>query len=140
MVTHTLNLCSAFNPSKLYTHTVNTHLEQWAAIYTAAPEEQLRVRCLAQGHLVVVLRMERALVIHSPTDNPCRTRDSNSQPLDYESDPLTIRPRLPGVGSVRFGPKDGISKICNICSISLLCSRLHLFDQKYKKTKQTVIL
>jgi len=49
MVTHTQNLCSAFNPSKV--HTVNTHLEQWAAIYAAVPGEQLGVRCLAQGHL-----------------------------------------------------------------------------------------
>ncbi len=57
MVTHTLNLCSAFNPSKVrthsseQTHTVNTHPEQWAAIYVAAPGEHLGVRCLAQGHL-----------------------------------------------------------------------------------------
>ncbi len=29
-----------------------------------------------------------------PTYNPCRTWDSNPQPLDYESDSLTIRPRL----------------------------------------------
>ncbi len=28
-----------------------------------------------------------------PTNNPCRTWDSNPQPLDYESDSLTIRPR-----------------------------------------------
>ncbi len=35
MVTHTRNLCSAFNPSKMHTHTVNTHPEQWAAIYCA---------------------------------------------------------------------------------------------------------
>ncbi len=48
MVTHTRNLCSAFNPSKC-THTVvNIHLEQWAA-NAAAPEEQLGVRSLAQG-------------------------------------------------------------------------------------------
>ncbi len=33
------------------THTaVNAHPEQWAAIYAAAPGEQLGVRCLAQGH------------------------------------------------------------------------------------------
>ncbi len=41
MVTHTQNLCSAFNPSKCthtvvnthtHTHTVNTHPKQWAAI------------------------------------------------------------------------------------------------------------
>ncbi len=31
------------------THTVNTHPEQWAAIYAAVPGEQLR--CLAQEHL-----------------------------------------------------------------------------------------
>ncbi len=57
MVIHTLNSCSAFNPSKLHTHssehthTVNTHPEHWAAIYAAAPGEQLGVQCLAQGHL-----------------------------------------------------------------------------------------
>ncbi len=51
MVTHTLNLCSVFNPSKVHTHSrehthsehthkaVNTHLEQWAAIYAAVPGE-----------------------------------------------------------------------------------------------------
>ncbi len=44
---------------------------------------------------VVVLKEERALVIHSPTNNPCRTWDSNPQPLDYKSDSLTIRPQLP---------------------------------------------
>ncbi len=37
----------------------------------------------------------RREVIYSPTNNPCRTRDSNPQPLDYESDSLTSRPRLP---------------------------------------------
>ncbi len=52
MVTHTRNSCSAFNPSKMHTHTaVSTRPEQWAAIYAAAPREQLGVRCLAQGHL-----------------------------------------------------------------------------------------
>ncbi len=42
---------SAHTHSSEHTHTVNTHPEQWAAIYTAAPGEQLGVRCLAQGHL-----------------------------------------------------------------------------------------
>ncbi len=58
MVTHTRNWSFAFNPSKCthtavsseHTHTVNTHLEQWAAI-APVPGEQLGVRCLAQGHL-----------------------------------------------------------------------------------------
>ncbi len=57
MVTHTRNLCSAFNPSKVkvhtqsseHKHTMNTQPEQWAAFYAAAPREQLGVRCLAQG-------------------------------------------------------------------------------------------
>ncbi len=92
MVTYTRNSCSSFNPSKVHTHssehthTVNTHPEQWAAVYAAAPGEQLGVRCLAQGHLSRGIEGgERALYIHSP----------HLQPLDYESDSLTIRPRLP---------------------------------------------
>ncbi len=33
-----------------HTHTaVNTHPEQWAAVYAVVPGEQLGVRCLAQG-------------------------------------------------------------------------------------------
>ncbi len=57
VVTHTQNLCSAINPSKVHTHssehthTMNTHPEQRAAIYAAAPGEQLGVQCLAQGDL-----------------------------------------------------------------------------------------
>ncbi len=57
MVTHTQNLCSAFNPSKC-THTVvNTHThthrehtpEAVGSHIAAAPGEQLGVWCLAQG-------------------------------------------------------------------------------------------
>ncbi len=54
MVTHTQNLCSAFNPSKC-THTVvNTHTHTHTPVavgshIAAAPGEQLGVRCLAQG-------------------------------------------------------------------------------------------
>ncbi len=44
---------------------------------------------------VVVLKEERALYIHSPHLQFLPARDSNSHPLDYESDSLTIRPRLP---------------------------------------------
>ncbi len=91
VATHTRNSCSAFNPSKVHTHThthtqwtqwththsehTHTHTqEQWAAIYTVASGEQLGVRCLAQGHLVVVLRVERALYIHSPPTIPAGPR------------------------------------------------------------------
>ncbi len=34
-------------------------------------------------------------LITLPTNNPCRTWDSNPQPLDYKSNSLTIRPRIP---------------------------------------------
>ncbi len=81
MVTHTQNLCSAINPSKVHTHTaVNTHPEQWAAIYAAAHGEQLGgFGALLKGHLVVVLRKERALYIHSLHLQFLPARDLNSQ-------------------------------------------------------------
>ncbi len=80
MVTHTRKSCSAFTHpstqthSSEHTHTVNTHPEQWAVIYAAAPGEQLGFRCLAQGHLAVVLKVERALYIHSPPTIPAGPR------------------------------------------------------------------
>ncbi len=77
-----------------WTHT-HTHQEQVAVIYAAAPREQLGVRCLPQGNLSMVLKMEKALYIHSPHLQFLTARDSNLQPLDYESDALTIRPQLP---------------------------------------------
>ncbi len=67
--------------SSEHTHREHTHPEQWPAIYAAAPGEQLGVRCLAQGHLVMVLKVERALYIH---------RQDNSQPFDYKSDSLPL--------------------------------------------------
>ncbi len=103
-MTHTWNSCSAIfwsahthSNEHTHTHTVNTYPEQWTAIYAEAPGEQLGLHCLAQGLLspqYSVLRMERALYIH-PHLQFLQARDSNSQPLDYESDSLTIRPWLP---------------------------------------------
>ncbi len=51
MVTHTRNLCSANNPSKVHTAVNKNTLWTHTAIYAATPVEQLGVRCLAQGHL-----------------------------------------------------------------------------------------
>ncbi len=55
MVAH---LCSAFNPSKVHTHSSEHTHTPWThtrssgqPFYAAAPGEQLGVRCLAQGHL-----------------------------------------------------------------------------------------
>ncbi len=76
-VTHARNLCSAFYPYIVHTHSSEHTPEQWAAIYAAAPGEQLGVRCLAQGHLVMVLRVERALYIHSPHLQFLQARDRN---------------------------------------------------------------
>ncbi len=96
MVTHTRNLCSAFNPSKCIHTVVNIHLEQWAA-NAAAPREQLGVQCLAQGsHLSRGIEKWRECWLFTPpTDNPCQTWDSNPRPSGYKSDSLSIRPRLP---------------------------------------------
>ncbi len=72
------------------THTVNTHPEQWAALYAAAPGEQLGVWCIAQGHLVVVLKVESALYIHYTQIQFLPDWDSNSQTFDYEYDSLPL--------------------------------------------------
>ncbi len=56
----------------------HTHLEQWAAD-TAAPGEQLGVRCLAQG---------------SHVDNSCRSRDTNPQPRVTSPTLYSVEPRL----------------------------------------------
>ncbi len=66
MVTHTRNLSSAFNPSKCTLTAVNTHPEQWAAILRR-PGSRWGIGALLKGLTsVVVLKVERALVIHSP--------------------------------------------------------------------------
>ncbi len=52
---------------------------------------------LLKGTSVVVLKVERALYIHSLHLQFLLARDSNSQPLDYESDSLTIRLQLPHI-------------------------------------------
>ncbi len=65
--------------------------------HIAAPGEQLGDRCLAQGsHLSRGIEGgESTCYSLPPTDNPCRTWESNRQPLGYKSNSLTIRPRLP---------------------------------------------
>ncbi len=77
------------------THPKWTHTRSSGQPCYMAPGSSWGFGALLKDTSVVVLKEERALVIHSPTNNPCRTRDSNPQPLDYESDSLTIRPRLP---------------------------------------------
>ncbi len=98
MVTHTRNLCSAFNPSKVHTHSSeHTHTRSSGQPFMLRrPGSSWGFGALLKGLTsVVVLRVERVLHIHSPHLQFLPARDSNSQPFDYESDSLTIRPRLP---------------------------------------------
>ncbi len=91
MVTHTCNLCSAFNP---HTHTLSSEHTPGAvgSHIAAAPGEQLGVWCLAQGsHLNHGIEGGRGCWLFTPpTYNPCRTWDSNLQPLCYKSDSLGL--------------------------------------------------
>ncbi len=101
MVTHTQNLCSAFNPSKCthtqqwtHTHTVNTHSgSQWGAVGGSVPCS----RVSPQSWYWRWRGGESAGYSLPPpaTDNCWRTWDSNPQPSGYKSDSLSIRPRLP---------------------------------------------
>jgi len=123
MVTHTQNSCSAFNPSKVHTHTaVNTHT---AAIHTAQSAHTHTAKCThthssehththtvnthpaaihteAPGEQLGVRclgqgHLSRGIesTVHSPPLQFLPARDSNPQPFDYESDSLTIRPQHP---------------------------------------------
>ncbi len=68
------------------THTMSTHPEQWAAFYAATPGEQLRVRCLAQGHISRGIEDGESAGYSFPPLQFLLARDSNLQPFDYKSD------------------------------------------------------
>ncbi len=105
MVTHTRNSCSTFTHPKcthtaVNTHTTHTHREHTPGAVGSLfmlqhPGSSWGFGALLKGTSVVVLKVERALVIHSPHLQFLPARDSNSQPLGYESGSLTIRPHLP---------------------------------------------
>ncbi len=85
---------SAHTYSREHTHHEHTPGEVGSQCCSA--RGAVGVRCLAQEHLSHGIEGgERALVIHSPTYNPSWTWDLNPWPLDFESDSLNIRPRLP---------------------------------------------
>ncbi len=66
-----LPIQSAHTQQWTHTHTVNTHPEQWPAIYSV--EEQLGVRCLAQGYLSRGIEGGRERCTFTfPTYNSCR--------------------------------------------------------------------
>ncbi len=122
MVTHTWNLCSAFNPSKVHTHS-SEHTPK--EVMWRRPGSSCGLGVLLKGTSVVVLKMERALYIHSPHLKTLSARDSNSQPL-------TIRPRILDTSRSRycicraskFYPwftQDIFYCICNVYRIWLMC-------------------
>ncbi len=86
-------LCSAFTHPKC-THTAaNTHIHTPQAVgsHSCCGDRGAGFVALLEIISVMVLR---ALDIHSPNQS-LPDRDSNSQPFNYESESLTIRPRLP---------------------------------------------
>ncbi len=93
MVTHTWNLCSAINPSKVHTHTHTVNSRQQFILQRSG--SSWGFGALLKGTSVMVLRVERALDIHSPQLQFLPARDSNPQPFDYKSNSSAIRPRLP---------------------------------------------
>ncbi len=100
MVTHTRNLCSAFNPSKVHTHSSEHTHTPWTHTRSSGQPFMLRrpgsswgSGALFKGTSVVVLKEERALYIQSP--HLQFLLDLRLEPSGYKSDSLTIRPRLP---------------------------------------------
>ncbi len=77
-----LGICALrLNPSTVHTHSsehtkhMNTHPEQWAAIYVGRrPGKQFGVWVLFKGHLSREIEGgERVLYIHPPAYNSCRS-------------------------------------------------------------------
>ncbi len=97
MVTHTRNWSSAFNPSKC-THTAvsSEHAPRAVGSHCSSAQGAIggSVPC-SRAPQSWYWRWRECCSFTIPTFNPCRTWDSNPQPLDYKSDSLTIRPRLP---------------------------------------------
>ncbi len=85
-----LGICALQLTHPMCTHSVNTHLGLCCGAWGAGGW----VPCSSEPQSFV-LRVERALDIHSPHLQFLLAWDSNMQPLDYKSDSLTISPRPP---------------------------------------------
>ncbi len=73
-----------------------------------------------------------------PTYNSCRTWDSNSQPLGYESNSLTIRPRLPQFGNLPWVCVNKGLSICQTTSAKILnASKCRLGETSFKNMLNT---
>ncbi len=91
-------------------HPKCTHTQQWTHTHTHSSEHTpgavgSQSCCITRGAVGGLVPFSRApqswywrwrerCTFTPPTDNPCRTWDSNLQPFNYESNSLTIRPQL----------------------------------------------
>ncbi len=75
-------------------------------------------------------RWREHLLFTPPTYNPCRTWESNRQPLGYKSNSLTIRPRLP----CHSCPATKTSCVCrnlSLCNILQSKQIIHIFIKQH---------
>ncbi len=73
-------------------------------------------------------RWREHLLFTPPTDNPCRTWESNLQPLGYKSNSLTIRPRLPPLQSplpLKDLSPSGFVYLLHGSLLKLICQKPH---------------
>ncbi len=116
-----------------HTQSAHTHTQQWTHTHREHTPGAVgsHLCCGARGAVggsvpcSRALKVERALDIHSPHLQSLPDPDSNSQPLDYESDSLTIRPCLPFCKVPRLFYKHfwrksiWSDKPCVVCDIKL---------------------
>ncbi len=78
------------------THTPRTHTQSSGKPFMLRrPGSSWGFGALLKGTSVVVLRVKRALDLHSPHLQFLPARDSNSQPFNYESDSLLLGHNFP---------------------------------------------
>ncbi len=132
MVTHTLNLCSAFNPSKC-THTPWTHTRSSGQPMLRRPGSSWGFGALLKGlNSVVVLRVERERCTFTPPNyNSCRpetrTRDlrvtsPTLYPLGHDCPNMTQI----GCAISRFGKQNYKKEMLQKISISYKCCSFEL--------------
>ncbi len=95
MVTHTQNLCSAFNPSKCTHSSEHTPGAVGSQCCGARGAVGGLVPCSRVSPQSWYWRWRECWLFTPPTYNPCRTWDSNPRPSGYKYDSRSIRPRLP---------------------------------------------
>ncbi len=110
IVTHTRNLCYAFNPSNVHTlssehtHTLWTHTQSSGQPFMLrCPGSSWGFGALLKGTSVVVLKVEESTVDSFPPPTIPAVPGTRTRSLWVTSPTLTIRPRLPqNMASIRI--------------------------------------